>query len=42
MLEQRGRLYAQVAEIRISTDGQSPAQVADAVLSGLGVRGAAR
>lgn len=35
LLRDRESLYAEVAELRVSTDGRTPEQVADAVLSGL-------
>jgi shikimate kinase len=37
LLSARRPLYAEVAELRVSTDGRSADQVADAVLSGLGI-----
>ena len=36
LLRERGRLYGEVAELRVPTDGRTPEQVADAVLAGLG------
>ena len=39
MLEERGALYGEVAELRVPTDGRTPEQVAEAVLSGLGLHG---
>jgi shikimate kinase len=37
LLERRRELYAETAEVRVSTDGRTPAEVADAVIAALGI-----
>lgn len=37
LLKERGPLYAEVARITVDTDGRTPAEVADAVVEGLGL-----
>ena len=37
LLKERAPLYAEVARITVDTDGRTPAEVADAVLEGLGL-----
>jgi shikimate kinase len=37
LLKERGPLYAEVARITVDTEGRTPAEVADAVVEGLGL-----